>query len=136
MITLLFYLLKVVLCSSLFFIYYWFFLRNKQFHQYNRFYLLGISLLSWFIPLIKIGVETKNESIHIPVIQMANVVAENNTQFEQLVVEKSTMYNWNEIFVIAFILISILFLVRLINSIFKIKSKSSLYLLSIFLKSK
>ena len=121
MITLLFYFLKVVLCSSLFFIYYWFFLRNKQFHQYNRFYLIGISLLSWIIPFIKIGVATKTEMSQTPVIQMANVVAENNTQFEQLAIQKSTMYNWNDIFVIAFILISIFFLVRLMYSFFKIK---------------
>ncbi|MEI7670431.1 MAG: N-acetylmuramoyl-L-alanine amidase, partial [Pseudomonadota bacterium] len=58
---------------------------------------------------------------------MANVVAENNTQFEQLVIEKSTMYNWNDIFVIAFILISILFLIRLIYSLFKIKMLSKKY---------
>jgi N-acetylmuramoyl-L-alanine amidase len=120
MITLLFYFFKVVLCSSLFFIYYWFFLRNKQFHQYNRFYLIGISLLSWIIPLIKIGVATKNEMSQTPVIQLASVVADNNTQFEQMVMEKSTAFDWNNFLVICFFVISILFLMRFVFSIFKI----------------
>ena len=48
--------MKVVLCSSILYTYYWFILRNKQFHQYNRFYLMGISVLSWLIPFIKIDI--------------------------------------------------------------------------------
>jgi ABC-type multidrug transport system permease subunit len=47
------YFLKVILCSSIFFCYYWIALRNKKFHQYNRFYLLIAPIASWFIPLIK-----------------------------------------------------------------------------------
>lgn len=121
MITLLFYILKVILCSTLFFIYYWLFLRNKQFHQYNRFYLIGISLLSWIIPFIKIGIVAKTEIIQTPVILLANVVADNNTQFEQMVLEKSTVFDWNEFLVISCVLISILFLMRFVFSINKIK---------------
>lgn len=120
MITLLFYVLKVILCSTLFFIYYWLFLRDKQFHQYNRFYLIGISMLSWIIPFIKIGIVTKTEIIQTPVILLANVVADNNTQFEQMVMEKSTAFDWNDILVTSFVLISIFFLMRFVFSIIKI----------------
>lgn len=118
--TLLFYLLKVVLCSMLFFIYYWLFLRNKPFHQYNRFYLIGISLLSWIIPFIKIGIATKNEMIQTPVIQIATVVANNNTQFEEMIIGDRTMFDWNYILIICFVLVSLFFLIRFVFSIIKI----------------
>lgn len=50
------YLLQVILSSGLLYGYYHFFLRNKQFHQYNRFYLLSATLLSLCIPFLNIPV--------------------------------------------------------------------------------
>ena len=49
------YLLKVIICSGILFGYYWLFLRNKIFHQYNRFYLLAAAGLSLLVPLLKIN---------------------------------------------------------------------------------
>jgi N-acetylmuramoyl-L-alanine amidase len=46
------YLAKVVLASALLFGYYRMFLRNRGFHQYNRYYLLGATLASLILPLI------------------------------------------------------------------------------------
>jgi TonB-dependent SusC/RagA subfamily outer membrane receptor len=46
------YLLKTILVSSIFVTYYWFALRNKKFHYYNRFYLLTASVISLIIPLL------------------------------------------------------------------------------------
>jgi N-acetylmuramoyl-L-alanine amidase len=54
--TFLLYLGKVMLCSGILLGYYWFFLRNKRFHHYNRFYLLATLLVSVLVPLIKIPV--------------------------------------------------------------------------------
>jgi hypothetical protein len=45
------YLLKVILCSMILLAYYYLALRNKHFHQWNRFYLLIAVLLSICIPL-------------------------------------------------------------------------------------
>lgn len=50
------YILKVSLCSGILYGYYHLFLRNKRFHHYNRFYLLGALVLSMVLPLIKIPV--------------------------------------------------------------------------------
>jgi len=50
------YLIKTILISVLLFCYYWFFLRNKQFHHYNRFYLLSIVLIALVLPLLNIPV--------------------------------------------------------------------------------
>ena len=47
---------KMMACSGILFGYYWLFLRNKRFHHYNRFYLLGASGLSIILPFMKIPI--------------------------------------------------------------------------------
>ena len=56
-----YYLLKVALCSGLLLGYYWLALRNKAFHQWNRFYLLVITALSLLLPLLQFSVDFRNE---------------------------------------------------------------------------
>ncbi len=53
MIPVVIYLLKVFLCSALLAGYYYVALRNKVFHQWNRFYLLLAVLLSLLVPLFQ-----------------------------------------------------------------------------------
>ena len=48
------FIVKASLCSGLLICYYWFFLRNRGFHSFNRFYLLSTVIASLCIPLIKI----------------------------------------------------------------------------------
>jgi N-acetylmuramoyl-L-alanine amidase len=48
------YLLKVTAVSGLLYGYYRLFLRNRVFHQYNRYYLLGATLASLVLPLIRL----------------------------------------------------------------------------------
>lgn len=50
--SILLYLLKTILVSSIFITYYWLALRNKKFHYYNRFYLLSASVISLIVPLL------------------------------------------------------------------------------------
>ena len=54
--TILFYLLQVIISSGILYGYYHFFLRNKKFHQYNRYYLLSIVVISIIIPFLQIPV--------------------------------------------------------------------------------
>jgi N-acetylmuramoyl-L-alanine amidase len=87
-----YYFLQVVLCSAIMLSYYWVVLRNKRFHQYNRFYLLCVAILSWIIPLIKIQWNNSfgdNEQV----IRFLTVVADNNTELESVV--KSTGFHWS-----------------------------------------
>ncbi len=51
------YIIKVVFASGILYSYYWFFLRNKQFHQYNRFYLLGLVITVMILPVLKLPVQ-------------------------------------------------------------------------------
>jgi N-acetylmuramoyl-L-alanine amidase len=50
------YPLKVVLISALLFGYYSLFLRNKAFHQYNRFFLLCIPMIALLLPMLNIPI--------------------------------------------------------------------------------
>ena len=49
---LLFYIAKTLGISAVLWVYYVWFLRDERFHQYNRFYLLGVYVLSLGLPLI------------------------------------------------------------------------------------
>ena len=55
MIAFIYYLLKVVICSGILYGYYYLALRDKVFHQWNRFYLLGSIVVSIFLPLVNIS---------------------------------------------------------------------------------
>ena len=52
---LLIYFGKVFLASGVLFLYYQLFLKDKTFHHYNRFYLLGVLMLSMILPFFKIS---------------------------------------------------------------------------------
>lgn len=52
--TLLLYFGKVILSSGVMFLYYQLSLKDKTFHHYNRFYLLGAMVISLLLPLIRV----------------------------------------------------------------------------------
>ena len=52
MTVLLSYLCKVIICSAVLYGYYYVALRNNRFHQWNRYYLVLITILSLLTPLL------------------------------------------------------------------------------------
>jgi TonB-dependent SusC/RagA subfamily outer membrane receptor len=78
-----YYFLQVVICSGLMMGYYWLVLRNKRFHQYNRFYLLAITLLAWIVPLVKIQFNHQQVEDDPQVMQLLMLLANNNARLEQ-----------------------------------------------------
>jgi hypothetical protein len=50
------YLVQVIIASGILYAYYHFALRNKKFHQYNRFYLLLAAVVSVLVPFLNIPV--------------------------------------------------------------------------------
>ena len=131
MITILFYLLKVVLCSALLYTYYWFVLRNKQFHQYNRFYLMGISVLSWIVPLITIQIVKEQDIASSKVLHIANFISENNSLLEQEIIENTANYTWDNLLIIIGIIISLFFIIRFVKSLWDIRKLIRLYPLKV-----
>ena len=79
-----FYLLKVIICSGILFGYYWLTLRNKIFHQYNRFYLLGAVVLSLSFPLIQIDIWHNADSDPTQAIKLLQVVNNSDAYLDEM----------------------------------------------------
>jgi TonB-dependent SusC/RagA subfamily outer membrane receptor len=56
MIAFAYYLLKMLVCSGILFLYYHLALRNKIFHQWNRFYLLALIVISIAVPYLQFDI--------------------------------------------------------------------------------
>ncbi|HEX8462282.1 MAG TPA: hypothetical protein VF623_12665, partial [Segetibacter sp.] len=120
MLTFAYYLLKVIVCSGLLFSYYYFVLRNKRFHQYNRFYLLFALVISWIIPIAKIEywIETKPEEQ--VAIKFLTVVSAGDAFVEESV--KLNQANWSleNVTLVAFAVVSLAFAVWLLLGLVRI----------------
>jgi len=88
----LYYLLQVLVCSAVLMVYYLLVLRNKKFHQYNRFYLIGVAIISWIVPLVKIVWEEQHAGVRQ--VELLNVVAAGNSEIEALVASRQESLDW------------------------------------------
>jgi N-acetylmuramoyl-L-alanine amidase len=74
--SLVYYLLQVIVSSGILYLYYHAFLRNKRFHQYNRFYLLGSVVMSILIPFLHIPVHfTQEETTSSVVVRTLTILS-------------------------------------------------------------
>jgi TonB-dependent SusC/RagA subfamily outer membrane receptor len=116
------YILKVIICSGILFGYYWLFLRNKIFHQYNRFYLLAALVLSQLLPLLRIDFwqQVPGQSQVIKVLQ---VVSEGDDYMNNVIITANNdSWNIQQLYpVIYWIVTMVLFLV-LLQTLFIIRS--------------
>jgi TonB-dependent SusC/RagA subfamily outer membrane receptor len=113
--TILLYLFKTILVSSIFISYYWFALRNKKFHYYNRFYLLNASVISLILPLLNFDWF----SIEEPVMYGSSEVL-------QFVLPKATTastidFGWMDFILIGSFIITMVLVILLCIQIFKIQ---------------
>lgn len=104
-----YYFLQVVFCSAVMMGYYWLVLRDKKFHQYNRFYLMSVLLLSWIIPLIKIQ-WTKPVTSDAQVINFLSIVADNNAELDANLAKTSYQFTWEGFAIAAYFLIAAIML--------------------------
>lgn len=117
---LLFYMLKVALCSALLYGYYLAVLKDRQFHHYNRFYLLAVFLVSWIIPLVEIELKPFQGATTPVTYQLAEVIADNNSSFEGMIVEDQSYFNWHWILPLALGMISFVVLMGVVRSLISI----------------
>ena len=68
------YLVKAIISSGILTAYYWLVLRNKKFHQYNRYYLLLAVVCSLCLPLLHFRCFTMTHSPYSPVADLMTVV--------------------------------------------------------------
>ncbi|ROH87712.1 hypothetical protein EGI15_22135 [Chryseobacterium cucumeris] len=105
---------KTILCSGVTFLYYQLSLKDKTFHHYNRFYLLGAIVISLLLPLIRIDDFTieVNSDMYMLLDKIQNFNTEKN-------IDNGNLY-FNIIFS-ALGLVSLYFLGKLLFGIFKIQ---------------
>jgi N-acetylmuramoyl-L-alanine amidase len=115
-----YYFLQVILCSGLMMGYYWLVLRNKRFHQYNRFYLLTVMVLSWIVPLIKIRWAHQTVGADPKMIRFLSVVADGNSEIEAKLAGSVYALNWDMVLMIVYLLISAVLLTGLIRALYKV----------------
>ena len=116
---LLIYFLKLTVCSGVMFLYYQLSLKDKTFHHYNRFYLLGTMLVSIFLPLLKI------EDFTIEVSNRIYFLLEQVQEFKNQK-NNTNDYNYFRIIFSSLGLVSFFFVAKILLGIFRIqKLKSS-----------
>src|SRR5579864_7783402 len=59
------YFLKLIITSGILFLYYWVALRNRIFHNYNRFYLLAAVVISIAIPFLNFKLYSLDQPIPV-----------------------------------------------------------------------
>ncbi len=114
----LYYLLQVLVCSAVLMVYYLLVLRNKKFHQYNRFYLLGVAVVSWIVPLIKIVWEQQHAGVRQ--VDLLTVVAAGNSEIEALVASKQESLDWVSLLPNLYVGVSICLAIAMIISLYRI----------------
>lgn len=122
-----YYLLKVIICSAILFGYYWFFLRNKVFHAYNRFYLLAIVALSIFLPLLKLDILYAHPN-KTPVIKMLQIVNASDEYMDEIIIGAPTKTTISLVDVLPFVYmlvstILLIMLLQMLSSIFGLLKK-------------
>lgn len=119
------YLVQVIAISAILYGYYHFALRNKKFHQYNRFYLLISTVLSLAIPFLKIPVyftvAEKESSFILETLSIISISGGDESL--AAIDEQQTTATWftlQNILLLAYLAICFTILVRVLISLFKI----------------
>lgn len=125
MIAFAYYLLKVIICSGVLFLYYHLALRNKLFHQWNRFYLLAGVALSLLAPLFQVSIRPYAAGEPNKAIKVLEVIQSAGGYLEEATIEGQkhlSVYQWLGIMygmVSAVLFLTLLFSLAKIFSIIK-----------------
>ena len=120
MLPLVYYLLKVIICSGILFGYYWFLLRNKIFHKYNRFYLLSLVCISLITPLVHINI-SHNATTSDQTIKILQVINNHDYVAEKIVISKNNMLTTDHIILALYCFTSFVFLIFFVSVLLKIR---------------
>lgn len=105
---------KIILCSSVLVGIYYLFLEREKMFRFNRFYLLFALVFSYAIPFVKINLPA--------VSQQKNQLVFEDIQMQQLIQNSSqvSQFDWLNLGLIIYTLISIILIFKAFVSIFKI----------------
>lgn len=123
------YMLKLTLCSGLFFGYYLIMLRNKPFHQYNRYYILATVVLPVVLPLISIPIAFVAQPSNGSLIKTLNVISMGGLEDEFIITAQTTflrsLLTMQNVFLCIYVTGFIIFIAPVIKSLLFITNINS-----------
>jgi N-acetylmuramoyl-L-alanine amidase len=123
MIAFAYYLLKVIICSGVLFLYYHVALRNKLFHQWNRFYLLASVFISLVAPIVQVSIMHQVSDEPNKGIQMLQVFQSADGYLEEITIRGRQGVTADQWLLIIYMVLSVTLLVSVLlslNTIFSI----------------
>lgn len=116
------YILQVIAASGLFYAYYFFALKNRKFHQYNRFYLLLSVVFSLVVPFLNIPIYfSGNETIIEGKLTEIYFVSGQSSIDGTIVSENNTLFSLKNFITTFYLTVSAILLIRMISSLIKIR---------------
>ena len=129
--SLLYYLIQVIACSGILYGHYHFFLRNKKFHIYNRFYLLIAAIMSILIPFLNIPVyftaSETNASFVLKTVTSISLTDFAEPSSSSPVQIKNNWFRTGSPIYCCYILISIVMIARILFSLESIRQIKNKY---------
>ena len=116
------YLLKVIICSGILLGYYWLFLRNKIFHQYNRFYLLMAMGLSLLLPLLKINFWQQHTETNGAILVLRAVSVGDEYMNSVVISAQKSFWNFQNLYPLLYWLVSLVFVFVLLRTLYIIRT--------------
>lgn len=117
------YIIKMILCSGLFFLVYFLFLEKEKMHRFNRFYLLFSFAFSLLIPFITIKFEAQTSLQTVGNYILAP--AENFPEVKSLQYVKpiENLTSLHQLLLLGYWIITFILLIRFANNLFKMYLK-------------
>ena len=113
--------LEMTISSGILYTYYHFFLRNSRFHQYNRFYLLGIVAISLLVPFLHIPIYFSFGSQQTPVMETLQALSFNANVTTGSSINGNGI-EWTTLLFIFYGMVGCFLLIRLLLSLKKLRS--------------
>jgi N-acetylmuramoyl-L-alanine amidase len=121
------YLIKMILCSALLYTYYHLALRNKVFHQWNRFYLLAIVPLSVLIPLVRVRMEAAPEAAPTGPVRLLEVVSDGNERIEAVAFSRPEHFDPSLLLYCIYTVVGLLLLLHFARGILRLRALARRY---------
>lgn len=122
-----FYLLKLIICSGILYGYYLLALRNKVFHLWNRFYLLGAVLISLVLPAVTINIQRPSKAPVDNIVQLLNVVNGGEIFINEVAGQPTASISREQVIPGLYAGICVLLLIWTVSSIFRLRKLAKLY---------
>jgi TonB-dependent SusC/RagA subfamily outer membrane receptor len=120
MMAVIYYILKVILCSGVLFFYYHLALRNNLFHQWNRFYLLLSVLISIIAPIVQVSIMHPLQEDSNQAIKMLQVFQSADGYLEDVTIRGQHGVSIDQWLLMGYLLISFILFISLLLSLNKI----------------